>query len=327
MSIQEELMTKFAAFFTVIFACHLAIAEVVEKVVAIVNSEVILESDLKKMPFKLKKRDLIYDYLVPDNEAAFYKGDRKALLEYMINEKIMDSEVKRLNFAVSDDKVDQEIRDIAKRNGMTSQDVLKAVSNEGLTPAEYKESLKTRLERQNLISSEIISKLRISDEDAYSEYLRKNPGAHPTVNEYSIAHIFFSPKRGGTQEAYARAEKVLAKLNAGQNFETLAEQNSEDPNFSNGGFLGNFKTGEFLKELEDAVSNLSPGQYSKIIKSKQGFHIVKLLSKKVSSDPQFEKEKERIKNAIFESTFRRQLHIWLQAKKEESFIRINEPST
>ena len=302
-----------------------ASAEVVERIVAIVNSEIILESDLKKMPAKLKKRDLIYDYLIPGKEDVFYKGDRQSLLNYLINEKIMDSEIKRLNLTVSNEKVDQEIKEIAKRNNISSQEVLNAVSSEGLSVSEYKDSLKSRLERQSLIESEIISKLRISDEDAYSEYLRKTPSARSTVNEYSVAHIFFSPKKGGGEAALKRAEVVYEKLRSGENFETLAQQFSEDTNFSNGGFLGNFKTGEFLKELEDSVVGLSPGQFSPIVKSRLGFHIVKLLSKKSSTDPRFEKDKERIKSQIFDTTFRRQLKLWLQTKRDESFLRINEP--
>jgi parvulin-like peptidyl-prolyl isomerase len=319
-------MIKFVAGFIVCIMTLAASAEIVERIVAIVNSEVILESDLKKMLPKLKKHDLIYDYLIPGDEASFFKGDRKQLLEYMINEKIMDSEIKKLNLTVTYDKVDQEIKEIAKRNNINTQQVLDAITGEGLSVSEYKDSLKSRLERQSLIESEIISKLRISDEDAYSEYLRKKPGSHASVNEYSVAHIFFNPKKGSPQAALKRAEEVLEKLNSGQSFEALAQQYSEDPNFSSGGFLGNFKTGEFLKELEDAVVDLAPGKYSPIVKSRMGYHIVKLLTKKVSTDPQFEKEKEKIKSQIFDATFRRQLKLWLQTKRDESFIRINEPN-
>lgn len=318
-------MTKFILSFVLVFFANHSSAEVVEKTVAIVNSEVVLESDVRKMSSKLKKKDLIFDYLIVGNEAAFYKGERKALLDYLINEKLMDSEVKRLSLSLPPEKVDEEIREIGKRNNMGPQEVIRAFTSEsGLSAQEFKEFTKTRLERQSLISNEIISKLRISDEDAYSEYLRKNPNAQSGTNEYSIAHIFFNPKKGGAEESLKRAQDVLEKLRSGQSFETLAEQHSEDPNFSNGGFLGNFKTGEFLKELETSVSGLSPGQNSKIVKSRMGFHIVKLLNKKTISDPEFERAKERIKSQIFETTFRRQLHLWLQAKKDDSFVRINE---
>ena len=77
-------MTKLILIFSLFLISVAASAEVVERIVAIVNSEIILESDLKKMPAKLKKRDLIYDYLIPGKEDVFYKGDRQSLLNYLI---------------------------------------------------------------------------------------------------------------------------------------------------------------------------------------------------------------------------------------------------
>ena len=87
MSIQKDQMIKLPAFLAICFIVSTATAEVIERIVAIVNSEIILESDLKKMPAKLKKRDLIYDYLIPSDETLFYKGSRQSLLQYLINEK------------------------------------------------------------------------------------------------------------------------------------------------------------------------------------------------------------------------------------------------
>lgn len=309
---------------TIMLFPFLSSAEIVEKIVATVNSEVVLLSDFSILQTKIKKRALLDENLIPEPPSDFFKGDRTSLLNYLINERLLDSEVKRLNLSVTDAKVDQEIKDIAKRNRITADDVLQAVKSEGVTVDEYKSSLKTRLERQSLIESEVISKLRISDEDALSEYMRKNPHQKLSINEFSLAHIFFNPRKDGAQAAIKRAELVLSKLRSGENFEVLADQHSEDPNYSKGGFLGSFKSGEFLPEVEDVVSLLSPGQTSEIVKSKMGFHIVKLISKNLSTDPKFEREKEKIKSQIFEETFRRQLRLWLQMKRDDAFLKINE---
>jgi peptidyl-prolyl cis-trans isomerase SurA len=104
----------------------------------------------------------------------------------------------------------------------------------------------------------------------------------------------------------------------------VAEQYSEDPNFSSGGLLGTFKSGEFMKEMEDAISDLNASQFSEVIKTKQGFHIVKILKKTVINDPLFEKEKEKIKNDLFELAFKKQFKLWIQSKREESYIQINQ---
>ncbi|MNS66642.1 Foldase protein PrsA 1 precursor [compost metagenome] len=117
---------------------------------------------------------------------------------------------------------------------------------------------------------------------------------------------------------------MLTKLRQGGAFETLADQYSEDPNYSSGGSLGTFKSGEFLPEVEKAIANLKVGETTPIVRSRMGFHIVKLTNKKITPDPKFEKVKESIKAKILETSFKRQMKLWLQAKHDESFIRINE---
>ncbi|WP_413289499.1 peptidylprolyl isomerase [Bdellovibrio sp. HCB337] len=299
-------------------------AEVVERIVAVVNNEIILESDFKELQKKLKTPALIDEAMLSGKSVEDLKKDRKVQLDYLINEKIMSSEIKRLNHSVTMERVDQEIRDMAKKNNVTVNDVLAAFKAQGISTSEYQAFLKEKIEKQSLIEAEIISKLRISDDDALAEYLKKNPQNKSSVNEFTVAHIFFNPKKGGSEAAYKRAEAVLTKLRSGENFETLAEQNSEDPNFTSGGLLGTFKSGEFLKEVEDSIQGLNAGQTTGIVKSRMGYHIVKLLDKKLTTDPRFEREKEQIKASLFEQNFKRQMKNWLLSKREEAFVRINE---
>lgn len=299
-------------------------AEVVERIVAIINNEVILESDFKELQHKMKTPALLDESMMMGKSIDDLKKDRKVQLDYLINEKIMASEIKRLNHSVTMERVDQEIKDMAQKNHVSVADVLAAFKAQGISTSEYQNFLKEKIEKQSLIESEIISKLRISDDDALAEYLKKNPANKSSVNEFTIAHIFFNPKKGGVEAALKRGQTVLDKLRQGESFETLAEQNSEDPNFTSGGLLGTFKSGEFMKEVEDSIQSLNPGQTTGIVKSRMGFHIVKLLYKKLTTDPKFEREKEHIKSALFEQNFKRQMKNWLQSKREESFVRINE---
>lgn len=235
-------------------------AEVVERIVAIINNEVILESDFKELQHKMKTPALLDESMMMGKSIDDLKKDRKVQLDYLINEKIMASEIKRLNHSVTMERVDQEIKDMAQKNHVSVADVLAAFKAQGISTSEYQNFLKEKIEKQSLIESEIISKLRISDDDALAEYLKKNPANKSSVNEFTIAHIFFNPKKGGVEAALKRGQTVLDKLRQGESFETLAEQNSEDPNFTSGGLLGTFKSGEFMKEVEDSIQSLNPGQ-------------------------------------------------------------------
>lgn len=298
-------------------------AEVIEKISAIVNNEIITETDISNFNKKISNNEMIDDQLLFDKSINDIKGNRKALLDFLINEKIITSEVKKLNLSITQDRVDEELRLIAKRNNVSKNELVDALKKQGINFAEYKDFIKSKIERDSLFNIEIYSKIKISDEDISSEYSKRNKSESNSIYEYSVAHILFSLKKSGEEAAQQKATAVLEKLRRGESFETLAEQHSEDTNFATGGFLGNFKAGEISKDLEKAVESLKPGEYSGLVKSKQGIHILKLLSRKVVSDPRYEKEKEKIKALLYESAGKKQLALWLEQKRDESFIRIN----
>jgi peptidyl-prolyl cis-trans isomerase SurA len=298
--------------------------ELVDRIVAIVNSEIITGSGLKDFEHRLNKGSMIDDLLLFGAPASSLKGNREAQLNYLINEKILDSEVKRLNLSVTIERVEQEIRDIAKRNNLSRADMMAAVKAQGMSASEYQDFIRTRIERQSLIEQEVTAKIRVSDEDVMAQYLREHPNANTGSYEYTLAQIYFNPKKGGAQKARERAKNVLQKLRAGESFDALAEQNSEDPNFTAGGLLGTFRAGELSKEMENGIRGLAAGDISDVVQARDGFHILKVLEKKVISDPNFEKEKEKIRAALFEQAFQKQLKNWLETKRDDSFIRINK---
>lgn len=299
-------------------------AELIDRVVVIINNEIITDTELKQFSKKIDKNGFIDEMLLLGKSTSELKKNKSDQLDYMINERLLSSEIKRLNLSVTLERVDQEIKDIAKKNGMSKPDLLSNIKNQGVTVSEYQDFVKTRIERQSLIESEITSKIRVSDEDVLAQYMRTYPNSNSGIYEYTLSHIYFNPKKGGAESALERAQIVLKKLRSGESFEVLAEQHSEDINFATGGALGTFKAGEFTKEMEVSVAKLNSGEFSDIIKIKDGFRIVKVNSKKIVSDPRFEKEKEKIRAQLFEKSFQKHFKNWLETKKEESFVKINK---
>lgn len=317
-------MSKWLLLLVSVFTVSMSSAEVVERVIAVVNSEPILESDLTALKSRARTTEFLYPFLLPAEPALITRGDRKALLDYLVGEKILQNEIKRLNLEVTSEKVEAEVKGIAKRNNVSVDELYTQVRREGLSKSEYQQTMKDGMERQSLLEQEIVSKIRVSDDDALAEYMAGNREAKMSVNEFTVSHIFFDPKKGGGEAAYERAESTLRRLRSGESFEALAGQFSEDPNFSSGGTLGTFKSGEFLPEIENSIASLSAGQTTGIIRSRLGLHLVKLNSKKMSQDPRFEKEKDRIKARLLEKLVQRQFRIWLQTKKDDSYVRIND---
>jgi peptidyl-prolyl cis-trans isomerase SurA len=308
-------------FITLATAAPVSAKEVVNKIIAIVNSEPILQSELTSFAGRLKKDGSIDESLVLDETPTSLKSDTKKQLEYLIREKMIESEVKKQNLSVSEERIDSEMANLAKRNRMSKAQLTDFIKKQGYTNQEYRDNLKGRLERQSFFEAEVISKLRITDEDAYNEFRQKNPKYIPSLNEYTIAQIFIPTKKIGETTTNEKANAIRKKINT-ESFESVANAYNDGTDAAKDGLLGTFKAGEFNKEIEAEISNLSDGEVSQPIKSKQGLHIVKVINKKNSQDPQFLRIKDQIKSFLVEKNFKRQLKNWFESKKQDSYIQI-----
>ena len=300
----------------------LAQAKLVDRVSAVVDSQPILLSDLNELEKRLANKGLVDEALLR-LEAPRDLRDRRQVLELLIDQRVIDNEVKRKNGDVPIERVEQEIRNIAKNNGYSRAQLQTALEAKGVRMSQYQDFMKTTLERQGLIEREVLSRVRISDEDVSSYYLAKKGPSAAQIFEYTLAHILFTPKTGGDAEALNRAKAVEEKLKGGESFEKLAETYSEDPNFAKGGNLGSFKAGEMLSELEAVVRRTPPGEATPIIKTALGYQIVKVTKRTLIADPAFEEEKPAIMQALQNEALKRQFQIWLNQRRDDAAIIVN----
>jgi|GEM_PF-2243333 len=295
----------------------------VDKVIASVNEEIILLSELKNMSLRIKKQGAIDETLLLGEGKLFLDNNKTNQLAFLIREKLVESEIKLLGMTSTPEQINNELAQVAKKNQMSMPEFIRYMTSQGYNIEEYKLILKTRSERQAFFEKEIVSKLRISDEDAFGVFRSKHPNYKPTASEYKIAQIFFLNKKGGAALAFERAQSALKKLTDGIPFATLANQLDETSGANKDGVLGVFKSGEFLPEIEKAITDLAVGATSGVLSGPNGFHIVKLLDKKTVLDPNFLRVKESIKASLVQQNFERQLKNWFELKKLEANIKIH----
>lgn len=313
---------KTALLFVLSISLSASAKELVDKIVASVGTEVVLKSELNQFPKRIGRIGAIDETLLLGEKAQDLTGQPQKQLEFLIREKILDAEIKRLGLNMTESQIDSELAQMAKRGNMSSSDFSNYLSQQGYSLQDYKQILRNRLERQSLFEREIIGKLRITDDDALSVYQSQNPTSVSGISEFKIAQIFFDIKKGGVQQAQARAEAALQKLNSGTKFETLANQLDETPGANPDGYLGSFKAGEFIPQIEKNIAGLNENQTSQIIRGPNGFHIVKLLSKKTVVDPRFARVKEAIKSQLVQQNFERQLKNMFELKKIELDVKV-----
>jgi peptidyl-prolyl cis-trans isomerase SurA len=317
----------FGLLFSLVVSFGVAHAETVERIVAIVNDEIITQSDLIRYEERLKGGGLTDDLLIPDEatKQSLLK-DREKLLQKMIDEKVIDSEVKKQSLTVPIEKVEQEIRSIARKNGVGREELKAALQDRGIVFSEYQDFIKTGLERQGLIEKAITSRIKISEDDVMTAFANRGGATNEQAYEYTISHIVFLNDKGGATAAKGRAEDALKKIRSGAfTFERIAPDVSEDPGFEQGGLLGVFKTGEIDKDLEKSIHSIPAGEITGVLPlpGGGGFHIVKVNKKKLIADPRTEKEREKIRAELYEKSFKRQLASWLEQLRRDAFIRIN----
>ena len=135
-------MVKFLFLILLTLATSLSQAVVVERIVAIVNSEIVTLSELKEFRKKLKEGGLVDDTLLKAVDKSKLQKSDKAVLDFLIKEKIIDSEITKQNLQVTIERVEQEIRTIAKKNGIDRSKLKQALKAQGVDFSEYQDFIK-----------------------------------------------------------------------------------------------------------------------------------------------------------------------------------------
>lgn len=299
-----------------LFPCE---ARTVDKTVVSINNDIILESDIDSFQKKLQSKSFQELFGGVDSQSL---KDRKAVLQLLVEEKIIDQQVKRLDLGANDQEVEAQIRTILKRNGITPEQLNERLRQLGTNMPDYKSGIRRQIERRNLIDREIKPSLEVSDEQLRHFYLRQAQGDSSDM-QYHIAHILLSKDRGGIAAAEKRAEEVYRNLQKSpENFDAAAKDFSDDSSTSaTGGDLGFLTLSSLSKELKQIIPKTALGAISKPIKTSAGFHIIKVLETRASDFSTLPKEKkEAIRNQMINSEVEKKMVLWLERKKAEAHI-------
>lgn len=306
-----------------------ALSKIVERIVAIVNDEIITQTDVSDYRKKLKNNQFLDDMLVTDVPGLL--EDPKQLVDHLINEKLVDMEVKKQGFTVPEERIEQEIQKIAQGNRISRRELIQALQREQVSFQDYRRFIRTKLERQALIERIITPYIQISDDDIanyyYSQLQKKDTTKAKTPTfEYEIRHVVFhwaSSRQRDVQTARSQAQAAHSLLTSGTDFEELLKSHSEEKSTVSGGLLGTFKSNELLADFNSAIQKLKPGEFSQIVRGQAGFHILKLVDKRLIEDPDLTRRKGDIHRVLYQEAFKNRLTLWLNQRRHQSFIKIN----
>jgi peptidyl-prolyl cis-trans isomerase SurA len=300
--------------------------EVIDRVVAIVNDDLITLSELKDTSLSLD----------PTSQQPL---DDRTILNQMVESKLFEQEAKKRGLTVSDEELDASIAEVRSKYGLNEDQMEEVLKKQNLTPETFREQWRVQTLGNKLLDSQLRNKIVVTD-DEIVEYYKQNYGeidyssnfTETSEEEVEVAHILISPD---TPNAEDRAIEVAELAKSGNDFGTLAREYSDDSfTADKGGNLGTFKKGDLIEQLEIAVERTPEGKVSGPVQSPAGYHILKVVKRtgpdsvqtkdEPAGDETFisDSQKEEIRQVITREKAQAQLKTWLEDMRSKAYVEI-----
>ena len=303
----------FASFFVVSIAES---AMVLDKIVAIVNKDVITWGELyKAMEFESGQE---MKSMKEEDKQKFFKNNELPFLEVMIDMRLEVQEAAKMGISANEEEVNKAIENMKKKYSMTQEVFAQTLVKEGFSMAEYRKKLSEQIMVTRVVDQEVRGKIVISEADIdrdliqHSELTKDEEG-------YQVSLIFL--KTGDDRKKVEeQSASIFEKLKAGGDFSEIARQYSEDSNAKNGGDLGFIKKSEISKELLAVLSTMKAGDISQPFWSNNGMNILKLNEMRAYKTPQ--EVRDAVRQKLYEEKFNMDIKSWVKGLRERSYVEI-----
>jgi peptidyl-prolyl cis-trans isomerase SurA len=319
-----SICTALAALF---FATAIARAEIVNRIAAIVDDEVITVHEIE-----VKSAQIINAYLaqakeeLPEQREQRIQKIRKDTLRALIERKLLETEVARLGIPVEEQDIDSRIQSILSANQLTREQLNQTLLRDGITMKEFRDEIRNSILTDQYVGIRMKDRVKVSEEEALSYYQLH-------LNDYiadiriTLAEIRFNLPAAADEETirqvFDEAASTYEALLAGADFEQTAREGSDGSTAKNGGVLGQFLLESQLKKTyKRAAENLESGQVSTVFRDTAGFFILKCLDRTNDGSKPFEEVRERIMIQLRNEASQREMQKLAKELYKKSYVDI-----
>lgn len=318
-----NIFTAILAGAAAVFLCTSAQAQVADRIVAVVNDEVITLSEWNSA-FEPYRANVEASHMGEEREKVLTEN-RMILLNRMIDNLLIEQQSRKTGIVVTDEELMNAIKDLLRRRNISQDDLLKALDREGTTLEAYKKGVRDQLMRIKLIQREIKSRVAVSDEEIGAYYLkhREDYEGKETVRIKQILLLLPKEENPAEKEKIrADAEAIHKSLLNGEPFELLSAKYSQGYAAAAGGDIGYIEKGMILHEVEEVAFSLSLNQISGVIESPVGFHIIKVIDRRGAGVKNIESVRGEIREKIDKEKLEKKFDEWMDTLRTKSHIEI-----
>lgn len=322
-----------------LFPAVLPADTVVEEIIARVNNEIITRSEYARSRDQLKQE---IQQQAPSNSDRAFAEKQRDVLRDLIDQQLLLQKGKDLG-VTGDTELIKRLDEMRKQMSLESmEDLEKAAQAQGISYEEFKQNTRNQIITQRVIGQEVGSHLALNKDDV-KKFYDEHQADMQQPEQIRLSEILVAPKAatppaadaGSTPPAptqaetdaqlaaaQAKAQDLLEQIRKGASFEDLAKKQSDGPSAAQGGDLSYFKRGTLAKELEDRVFALKAGEVTNVIRTKQGFVILKVTEHQMAGVPTLKEVEPRIQDALYMQKLQPALRAYLSKLREEAFIDI-----
>ena len=310
---------------SVILLCVPVGAEVVDKIIAVVNDEIITLTEFNTA-FEPYLKNIEDNYKGKDKGAIINQA-KEAFLNRLVDNLLIEQEAKKagMGIVIKDEEVMDVIRDMMAKKKSNMEDFKKNLAREGNSLESLKKDIRSQMMRMRLLRREIKSKVIVSDEEI-GEYYNKNRHDYEGKEAVRLKQIFLAIPAKADKKTKAKIKEEAGQLRkrvlAGESFELLAVKYSQGPGAAQGGDIGFIEKGTIIAAVESVAFNLPMEQVSEVIESGIGFHIIKVVDKKGAGLKPIAAVREEIKTKIEDEKLEKKYEEWITSIRKKSFIEI-----
>jgi len=289
------------------------------KVVAVVNDEVITQQDVEQL------KAILYAQYVQE-----YKGDEllkkmeeldKTLLKQMIDDRLILSRAKELKVRVTDEEVDERLRTI-KNNFPSEKEFYQTLETQGITVANLKDRYRDQIMMKKVVELEVRSKVGVLPSEI-TKYYEEHREDFKVGDKYKVRQIFVKASDDvGFELARVEIETIYNRLKQGEDFLELAREYSQEQDKEQAGDMGYIGRGEMLPELEKVIFSLQPGEFTMPVKTNIGYHIFRVEDIKHLGYLSLEDVKGDIEKLLYQKKLKEKVEEWLNDLRSKAYISI-----
>lgn len=299
-------------------------AEVVDRIVAVVNDDIILLSEFDESFKPYADRIMSIGYSLDEERRRLF-NTREEILNQLIDQKLTDQQIKRSNITVRDNEIDGAIERLKEANFFTDEELIEMLGAEGLTLEDYRKRIKNQILQAKLVNFEIKSKIVITKEDIES-YYKSHSDKYGGIKKYRLSNIIMKVPSFASEEeklvVLKKMEMVLTELEKDKPFDSIAGIYSESSYVSDEDGLGLFELKELSPGIQESIKDMKTGEFTPVLDTDQGYQIFYIKEIVDIPGKSIKEASLEIEDMLYKAIVDKKFRSWIDNLRKISHIKI-----